>query len=224
MYFRDELAEMRREPVESEGQQVLRHLYAIVAWHAAAKSLLDRKSRLVAQTLVVGLVQVVPINPGLMTSEEVIQEFFHRYPTLSPEVHTIGDIIRENHTQAKFTGTTHTEATLTGLPTYFSPGSRFVNNGVLVKEEDNLRFLKELVEPVCCCTSPPHAFDKILECRRHSRKPSPLVKSVIGVATGSAVASVISSSLAHMGFYILGLILGWELISLFSELLKMIYG
>ena len=114
---------------------------------------MDGKSRLVTQTLVVGLGQVAPTNPDLMTSEEVIQEFFHRYPTSSPEVRTIGDIIRENHAQAKFTSTTHVEATLMGLLTYFSPGSRFVNNGVLVKE-NNLRFLKELVEPVCCCASP----------------------------------------------------------------------
>lgn len=143
---------MRREPAESEGQQVLRHLHAIVAWHAAAKSLLDRKSRLVAQTFAVGLVQVAPTNPDLLTNEEVIQEFFRRYPTSSPEV-TIKDIIRQNHTQAKFTGTTHAEATLMGLLTYFSPGSPFVNNGVQVKEDD-LRFLKKLVEPVCCCASP----------------------------------------------------------------------
>jgi hypothetical protein len=145
---------MRREPHESEGHQVLRHLQSIVAWHAAAASLL-LKSRQFTQSLVVGLVEVVPTKlgpegPDLMTSEEVIQEFLSRYPASSPEIRdAIEDIIRDNHIKAKFTGTTHAEATLMGLLTYFSPGSRFVNHGPPINE-DNLRFLRRLVGPVCC--------------------------------------------------------------------------
>ena len=65
MPFRDEAADLRRENEESEGQQLLRHLQgivAMVAWHAAAKRLLDRKYRQVAQTLRIGLVEVTPNN------------------------------------------------------------------------------------------------------------------------------------------------------------------
>jgi hypothetical protein len=51
-----------------------------------------------------------------------------------------------------------------------------------------------------------------------------LVKSVVGVATGSALSLVISSCLAHMVFYTLGHLLGWELMSIFSNFLRMIYG
>lgn len=147
---------MRKEPHESDGHQVLRHLQSIVAWHAAAASLLLKgKSRQFTQSLVVGLVEVVPTKlglegPDLMSSEEVIQEFLSRYPPSSPEARdSIEDIIRHNHLKAKFTGTTHAEATLMGLLTYLSPGSRFVNYGPPINEE-NLRFLRRLVGPVCC--------------------------------------------------------------------------
>ena len=140
---------MRKEPEESDGQQVLRHLRAIVAWHAAAASLLDKKHRRVAQTLRVGLVEVAPSQPDLMTNDEVIQEFFRRRPASSPEARiSIENIIRENHTK-KFAGTTHAEATLMGLLTYFSPGSPSVNHGDRI-EDVSLRLLKEFIQPVCC--------------------------------------------------------------------------
>ncbi|KIJ93904.1 hypothetical protein K443DRAFT_12519 [Laccaria amethystina LaAM-08-1] len=143
----DELADMRGEFYESEGQQVLRHLQAIVAWHAAAKSLLDKKCRRVAQTLRVGLVEVASSQPDLMTYGEVIEEFFRRRPASSSEARiSVENIIRENHTKKKFTGTTHAEATLMGLLTYFSPGSPSVNHGDQI-EDLSLRVLKELIEP-----------------------------------------------------------------------------
>ena len=69
-----------------------------------------------------------------------------------------------------------------------------------------------------------HTSNKILRCRRHLRKPSPLVKSAVGDVTGSVAFLVISSCLAHMGFYSLGLLLEWELMSLFSKYLRTIYG
>lgn len=66
--------------------QVLRHLRAIIPWHAAASSLLGTKYRHITQTLRVGLVEVVaPSQPNLMTDEEVIQEFLRRQPASSPE-------------------------------------------------------------------------------------------------------------------------------------------
>ena len=74
---------MRKEPQESDGQQVLRYLRAIVAWHAAAASLLDKKHRRVAQTLRVGLVEISSSQPDLMTDNEVIQEFFRRRPFIA---------------------------------------------------------------------------------------------------------------------------------------------
>ena len=141
---------MRREPHESDGHQVFRYLQAIVAWHAAAKSLLDTNRRCVAPTLRVGLVEVAQSQPDLMTAEEVIEEFFRRRPASSSEAPmSIENIIRENHTKKKFTGTTHAEATLMGLLTYFSPGPPSVNHGDQI-EDVSLRLLKELIEPVCC--------------------------------------------------------------------------
>ena len=145
---------MRKEPEESDGQQVLRHLRAIVAWHAAAASLLDKQYRRIAQTLRVGLVEVAPSQPDLMTNDEVIQEFFRRRPASSPEARiSIENIIRENHTKKKFAGTTHAEATLMGLLTYFSPGSPSVSYGDQI-EDVSLRLLKEFIEPVCVCYCP----------------------------------------------------------------------
>ena len=141
---------MRKESGERDGHQVLRHLRAIVAWHAAANSLLSKKYRRIAQTLRVGLVEVAPSQPDLMTDEEVIQEFFRRRPASSPEARiSIENIIRENYPKKKFTGTTHAEATLMGLLTYFSPGSPSVNHGAQI-EDVSLRLLKEFIEPVCC--------------------------------------------------------------------------
>ena len=145
---------MRREPHESDGQQVFRYLQAIVAWHAAAKSPLDKNRRCVAPTLRVGLVEVAQSQPDLMTAEEVIEEFFRRRPASSSEARiSIENIIRENHTRKKFTGTTHAEATLMGLLTYFSPGSPSVNHGDQI-EDVSLRLLKEFIEPVCCLLCP----------------------------------------------------------------------
>jgi hypothetical protein len=145
---------MRRENDESNGQQVFRHLQAITAWHAAIISLLNKKYQRVAhwQSLRVGLVEVTPSkSDDLMTDEEVIKEFFRRQPQAasSPEARTsIEIIIRENNPK-KFTGTTHAEATLMGLLTYLSPGSSSVNYDDDQIEEASLRFLKELIEPVC---------------------------------------------------------------------------
>ncbi|EDR06078.1 uncharacterized protein LACBIDRAFT_294726 [Laccaria bicolor S238N-H82] len=143
----DELAEMRREPNESDGQQVLRHLQAIVAWHAAAQSLLDKNRRQIAPTLRVGLVEVTPRHPDLMTVEDFVKEFFLKRPASSSEARTsIENIIRKNYTMATFTGTTHAEATLMGLLKYFSPGSPSVNYGNQI-EDATLRLLKEFIEP-----------------------------------------------------------------------------
>jgi hypothetical protein len=218
---------MRREPYESDGQQVFRHLQAIVAWHAAATSLLDKNRRRVAPTLRVGLVEVSPSQPDLMTDEEVIEEFFRRRPASSSEARIfIENFIRKNHTKKKFTGTTHAEATLMGLLTYFSPGSPSVNHGDQI-EDVSLRLLKELIEPVCCLLLPflpLHTSNKILGYRQYLRKPSLLVKSAVGAVTGLVASLVILSCPAHMGFYSLGLLLEWELMSLFSMHLRTIYG
>ena len=145
---------MRKEPYESEGHQVLRHLQGIAAWHAASASLLlNKKSRQFTRSLVVGLVEVAPTKlgpegPDLMTNEEFIDEFFTRYSASSPEDRdSIENTIRY-YIKAKFTGSVHAEATLMGLLTYFSPGSRSVNYGPPIKE-DNLGFLRRLVGPVC---------------------------------------------------------------------------
>jgi len=65
--------DMRKEPQESEGHQVLRHLQGIVAWYATATSLvLNRKSRQFTQSLVVGLVEFAPTKqkPDLMTIDQ----------------------------------------------------------------------------------------------------------------------------------------------------------
>lgn len=76
---------MQKAPDDSDGHQVLRHLRAIVAWHAAATSLLGTEYRHITQTLRVALVEVARIQPDLITDEEVIQEFFRRRPASSPE-------------------------------------------------------------------------------------------------------------------------------------------
>ena len=69
-----------------------------------------------------------------------------------------------------------------------------------------------------------HTSNKILEYRRYLTKQSLLVKSAVGAVTGSVTFSVISSCPVHMGFYSLGPLLEWELMSLFSKRLRTIYG
>jgi hypothetical protein len=72
--------DMRGEYEKSEGQQVLRHLKGIVAWHAAGVSLLDgRFRRDITQRLVVGLVEVTPNEPNPLADGELIQEYLRRY-------------------------------------------------------------------------------------------------------------------------------------------------
>ena len=145
---------MRKEPYESEGDRVLRHLRGIVSWHVAAVNLLSNKNyQQFTQSLFVGFVEVAPTKlgpegPDLMTNEEVIHEFLSRYPRSSPEVRdSIMNIIRNNHIKEKFTGTTHAFATLIGLLTYFSPRSCSVFHGPPMGEDDLgiLRWLVELV-------------------------------------------------------------------------------
>jgi len=147
---------MRGEYGESEGQQVLRHLKGIVAWHAAAVGLLDGRFRHVTQRLVVGLVEVTSNESKLFTDEEVIQESFRRYPNPSPEDRRfIENSIRENHEAAEFTGTTHAEATLMGLLKSFPPAPPFTNH----IEIEGVQFLKQLIEPVCLLSLPLCIFD-----------------------------------------------------------------
>ena len=140
---------------EREGPQVLRHLHGIVAWYAATCQVLNGKVRQLTQSLVVGLVEAAstklgPEEPDLMTGEEVIEEYFSRYPEPSSEYRqALEDIIKKKHTKSKFTGTTHVETTLMGLFTYFLPGSRCVNHGAPI-DEDNLQFLSRLFGSVCC--------------------------------------------------------------------------
>lgn len=46
---------MQRENGESEGRQVLRYLRVIVAWHAAATSLVDKRYQHFIKSLHIGL-------------------------------------------------------------------------------------------------------------------------------------------------------------------------
>jgi len=55
-------ADMLCEPGESEGRQVLRHLKVIVAWYAAATTLLARRFRDVDDGLVEVIKQPEPMN------------------------------------------------------------------------------------------------------------------------------------------------------------------
>ena len=129
----------------------MKKVKTIVAWHAAAVGLLDGRFRHVTQRLVVGLVEVTLNEPKPFTDEEVIQEYFHRYPNPLPEDrHFIENSIRENHKAAKFTGTTHAEATLMGLLKSSPPGPSFANH----VETHGVEFLKQLIEPVCLLSLP----------------------------------------------------------------------
>lgn len=105
------------------------------------------KYRHITQTLRVGLVEVAPIQPDLMTDEEVFDEFFLRRPASSSEARaSIENIIRANRTNKTFPGTTHAEATLMGLLTYLSHGSPSVNYRDQI-EDVSLRLLEEFTEP-----------------------------------------------------------------------------
>ena len=89
--------------------------------------------------------EVAPNKTDLMTTAEVIQEFFLRQPASSPEARaTIENEIKEYHTKKMFTGTIHAEATLMGLLSYFSHDSS-VNYGGRIED---IGLLNEFIRPV----------------------------------------------------------------------------
>ena len=182
-----------------------------------------RFRRDVTQRLVVGLVEVTPNEPKPLVDEEVIQEYFRRYPNASPEDQRfIENSIRENHKVAKFTGTTHAEATLMGFLKSFPSGPSFANHDV---EIEGVEFLKQLVEPVCLLFLPPcmYLMSKLLGRRLPLKTRSRSTKSV-AVATGSGHFSVMLNGLARMKCFILGVLLEWEWMLLFSDLLRVVCG
>ena len=170
------------------------------------------------------LVEVTPNEPKPLTDEEVIQEYFRRYPNASPEErHFIKISIRENHKAAKFTSTTHAEATLMGLLKSFPLGLSFANHDV---EIEAVELLKQLIEPVCLLFLPPctYLMYSLFGSRLPVKRRSQSTKSVAGVAPGSGHFSVMLSCLARTAFFILGVLLEWEWMLLFSNLLRVICG
>lgn len=145
MPFWDALADLQRVYGESEGQQVHRHLQAIVAWRGAARSLVDRYWR-VAQTLRAGLVEVA-CQSDLMTDAEVIQQFFRRRPASSPETRTSiennqGKPHKAVHRYHSCRSNTH------GTSYIFLPWLIIIYGGRI--DEASLHLLEELIEPICC--------------------------------------------------------------------------
>ena len=173
----------------------------------------------------VGLVEITPTNQN-HSDDEVIQEYFRRYPSASLEDRRFIETLKFNSGKlqsGKVHCTTHAEATLMGLVKSFPPGSSFANHGV---EIEGVEFLKQLIEPVCLLFLPPsdmYLMYKLFGCRLLLKMRSRSTKSVAGVAD-SGYSSVMLNCLAHMEFFILGVLLEWEWMLLFSDLLRVICG
>jgi len=120
-----DLAEMSRETNESDGHLVLRHLRAILSWSAALDSLASPKHlSIINGKLDIGLVEVPHPGRGIARIEDIIDEFFERFPLRSVEesrrTQDTANLKRGWNWKHEFIGTTHAEASLMGLLAYFS--------------------------------------------------------------------------------------------------------
>ncbi|KAF8967436.1 hypothetical protein BDZ97DRAFT_1728058 [Flammula alnicola] len=153
------LADMRLGPTESEGQQVLRYLESIVAWHAAIMSFYHGNFRFqVPERLDIGLVEVPRGDDKIMSGKEISEEFFRRYPAATPEARATTQDTLQKFYPSRFTGNIHAEATLMGLLNCCSPRSRFVKYDIRIQNEDLLEkfigpatFAKAIASSQKCC-------------------------------------------------------------------------
>ena len=148
-------AEMSRETNESDGHLVLRHLRAMLAWTTALDSLASPKHlSIINGKLDIGLVQVPHAGHDIARIEDIIDEFFKRFPLRSVDesirTQDTTNLKRGWNSKHIFIGTTHAEASLMGLLAYFSERepSRRVDYANALKDRKIARRMEDLIGPV----------------------------------------------------------------------------
>ena len=160
-------ADMSREMNESDGHLVLRHLRAMLSWSAALDSLTSSKNlSIINGKLDIGLVQVPHPGHGIARIEDIIDEFFKRFPLRSVEesCRTRDTANLKRGWNSKFIGTMHAEASLMGLLTYFSePDSlRRVDYGNALEDPKIAQRMEVLIGPVSPVMILSHSYHQYL--------------------------------------------------------------
>ena len=162
-------ADMSREMNESDGHLVLRHLRAMLSWSAALDSLTSHKNvSIINGKLDIGLVQVPHPGHGIARIEDIIDEFFKRFPLRSVEesrrTRDTAKLKKGWNSKHRFIGTTHAEASLMGLLTYFSEldPSRRVDYGNALEDPKIAQRMEVLIEPVSPVMILSHSYSSVL--------------------------------------------------------------
>ncbi|KIK74708.1 hypothetical protein PAXRUDRAFT_835912 [Paxillus rubicundulus Ve08.2h10] len=139
----EELADLRREPNEAAGAQVLRYLRAVVAWHAALDKLCVMPFiKQVVEDLVIGVVEVPPCNTTILPREAISREHHRRFSGEAEDDTAIEGVLARYY-PSEFTGTIHAEATLMGLLAYAHDNQRCNYGG----EIQNVALLEQILAP-----------------------------------------------------------------------------
>jgi len=150
------LAELQPEPGESKGDQVLRYLRTVVAWHAAIYALCSNEALPgLLKNIEIGLIEVPSSPPEILTQGEISAEFFRRFPVMVPVRQEVDEILKSRYSDNRrrfdnnsnvFFGCVHAEATLMGLLNYYSRYSAHAGQDVGI---ENPQGMQRIVEPVC---------------------------------------------------------------------------
>ncbi|CAA7269090.1 unnamed protein product [Cyclocybe aegerita] len=139
--------DMRMEKQENMATLVLRYLKGIASWHTAIFALLqDTKTKELAKSATVGLIEVYPQSEEVAPFAELEKEYYRRFPRA--DVQERRDIVAllGEHYKPAFTGSVHAEAALMGIFNHY-----YQNNAPPLPQDvvDVPDLLRELVDPLC---------------------------------------------------------------------------
>ncbi|KIM61445.1 hypothetical protein SCLCIDRAFT_1215887 [Scleroderma citrinum Foug A] len=110
LYYRDydELAELQPEVGESKGNQVLRYLWTVVAWHAAVNTIPptntlcnDKALPKLLKDIEIGLVQVPQSPSSVPTLPEISDEFFIRFPDMIQDRQVVLETLESRYSEKR---------------------------------------------------------------------------------------------------------------------------
>ena len=117
------MAEFQPEAGESKGNQVLRYLWTVVAWHAAVNTLCsDKALPKLLKDIEIGLVQVPRAPSSVPTLPEISDEFFIRFPDMIRDRQVVMETLESRYSEKRcniFFDFVHPEAALMGLVNYY---------------------------------------------------------------------------------------------------------
>ena len=148
----DELAEFQPEAGESKGNQVLRYLWTVVAWHAAVNTLCsDKALPKLLKDIEIGLVQVPRSPSSVPTLPEISDEFFIRFPDMIRDRQVVMETLESHYSEKRchsdnmFFNFVHPEAALMGLVNYYMHYSAQAGQDVGFRDPQRMQ---QIVQPV----------------------------------------------------------------------------